>query len=167
MKNTIYILFLVAFCSFGQDGPGQQVTSLIDVKNEIENNGGATTNSLVAAFANANASGFDPNYVGNKDRLSNFIFYQHSPPAVVSSFTMSLSGESTAADACTQSAGTTRYKTGSSGSVPGTGEVIYTSSAGTTRFNGGGLWFKATVSGNNYSFLVSSTGVISSSAFCP
>ncbi|WP_158837812.1 hypothetical protein [Polaribacter sp. L3A8] len=51
--------------------------SLEDVKNEIENNGGSTTNSLVEAFANANANGFDSSYQGNKDSLLNFRNYNH------------------------------------------------------------------------------------------
>jgi hypothetical protein len=145
--------------------PNTNTFSLIDVKNEIENNGGFPTNNLMGAFANATGT-FDPNYVGIKDKLSNFRNYQQIAPATVFSFTMSFSGQSNAAGACNQSAGTLRFKTGPNGSVPGTGEVIYTSSAGTTRFNGFGLWFKSRVSGNDYSFLVSSTGVISSSGFC-
>lgn len=34
--------------------------------------------SLSACFAAANPAGFDPNYVGNKDRLSNFRNYIHA-----------------------------------------------------------------------------------------
>ena len=145
MKNTIYILFLVAFCSFGQV-PNTDTFSLIDVKTEIERTGGAVTNNLSIAFFNATGT-FDNLYSGDKDRLSNFRNYLSDPAPDVFSFTMSLAGESTAADACTQSAGTTRYKTGSSRSAPGTGEVIYTGSTPTSanRFNGGDLWFKATV----------------------
>jgi hypothetical protein len=164
MKNTIYILFLVGFGSYSQV-PNTNTFSLIDVKNEIENNGGAVTNNLSIAFFNATGT-FRNLYVGNKDRLSNFRNYQQIAPATVFSFTMSLSGQSSAANACSEFDTTTRYKTGSSGSVPGTGEVIYTSSAGTTRFNGGGLWFSAPVGKNTYSFVVSGTGVITSSAFC-
>lgn len=51
--------------------------SLIDVKNEIENNGGGSVNSLIEAFSKANSSGFDAAHSGNKNMLSNFAGYQH------------------------------------------------------------------------------------------
>ncbi|QTD39028.1 hypothetical protein JL193_07200 [Polaribacter batillariae] len=57
--------------------PNTDNFSFHDVKNEIENNGGATTNSLVEAFANANATGFDSSYEGSKDSLLNFRNYNH------------------------------------------------------------------------------------------
>lgn len=61
---------------FGQV-PNTTTFSFLDVKDEIESNGGATTNSLVDAFANANAGGFDPAYEGSKNALLNFRNYSH------------------------------------------------------------------------------------------
>lgn len=57
-----------------------------DVRNEIENNGGAVTNSLGAAFTNATGT-FDSNYQGTKDRLSNFRNYEHNVQWLISSST--------------------------------------------------------------------------------
>ena len=159
MKNTIYILFLVAFCSFGQV-PNTNNFSLEDVKNEIENNGGFTTNNLVNAFVNATGT-FDPDYVGSKDRLSNFRNYQQTSPVVVSSFTMSNTPQSVASQACNEFSTTTRWKTGS-GSVPSNGQVLYTSSAGTNSFNGNNQYFRS----NIYVFKVSTVGVISEVVNC-
>lgn len=66
--------------------------SFIDVKNEIENNGGTTTNSLIEAFANANANGFDSSYEGEKNSLLNFRKYSHNVTERIFSFTTSESG---------------------------------------------------------------------------
>ena len=71
-----YLLILLWLPLFGQV-PNTNTFSFLDVKNEIESNGGATTNSLTAAFANANASGFDPAYEGSKNSLLNFRNYTH------------------------------------------------------------------------------------------
>ena len=73
-----YLLILLWLPLFGQV-PNTNTFSFLDVKNEIESNGGATTNSLVDAFANANAGGFDPAYEGSKNSLLNFRNYTHDP----------------------------------------------------------------------------------------
>ena len=58
--------------------PNEDTFTLQDVKSEIENNGGAATTSLVAAFANAVSNGFDPLYEGSKNQLLNFRNYNHN-----------------------------------------------------------------------------------------
>lgn len=71
-------ILIFLFCtSVWAQVPNTDTFSFLDVKNEIESNGGATTNSLVDAFANANASGFDPAYEGSKNSLLNFRNYGH------------------------------------------------------------------------------------------
>jgi len=71
-----YLLILLWLPLFGQV-PDTNTFSFTDVKDEIENNGGATTNSLVDAFTNANDAGFDPAYEGSKNALLNFRNYTH------------------------------------------------------------------------------------------
>src|SRR5690606_1736464 len=66
MRKYLFILFCLPL--FAQV-PDTNTFSFTDVKDEIEDNGGATTNSLVDAFTNANASGFDPAYEGSKNSL--------------------------------------------------------------------------------------------------
>jgi len=73
-----YLFILICLPVFGQV-PDTNTFSFTDVKDEIENNGGATTNSLVDAFTNANDAGFDPAYEGSKNALLNFRNYVHSP----------------------------------------------------------------------------------------
>jgi len=54
---------------------------LSQVRDEI---GLSPNASLTDCFANANEDGFDPTYVGNRDRLSNFRGYEHvlaTPPS--------------------------------------------------------------------------------------
>lgn len=72
MKKIIYILFfsLSASCQV----PDTDTFSLLDVKNEI----GTNVNNLSDVFANANDSGFDPAYSGNKKSLLNFRNYSHT-----------------------------------------------------------------------------------------
>jgi len=71
-----YLFILICLPLFAQV-PDTNTFSFTDVKDEIEDNGGATTNSLVDAFTNANASGFDPAYEGSKNSLLNFRNYTH------------------------------------------------------------------------------------------
>lgn len=52
--------------------PNTNTFTLQDVINEVS----PATNDLAACFAAANPDGFDPLYVGNKDRLSNFRNYR-------------------------------------------------------------------------------------------
>lgn len=57
--------------------PNTTTFTLQDVKSEIESNGGSATTSLVAAFSNAIAAGFDSSYEGSKNQLLNFRNYNH------------------------------------------------------------------------------------------
>src|SRR5690606_38040524 len=75
-KMRKYLFILICLPLFAQV-PDTNTFSFTDVKDEIENNGGATTNSLVDAFTNANDAGFDPAYEGSKNALLNFRNYTH------------------------------------------------------------------------------------------
>src|SRR5690606_4436084 len=77
-KMRKYLFILICLPLFAQV-PDTNTFSFTDVKDEIENNGGATTNSLVDAFTNANDAGFDPAYEGSKNALLNFRNYTHIP----------------------------------------------------------------------------------------
>src|SRR5690606_41337698 len=62
--------------------PNTNTFTMIDVCTEMGLS--ASGRSLAELFANANNNGFDPNYVGSKDRLSNFRNYTHADPPYVS-----------------------------------------------------------------------------------
>lgn len=57
--------------------PNEDNFSLQDVRDEIENNGGALSIGLLECFANAKDVGFDSRYKGDKNNLLNFRNYQH------------------------------------------------------------------------------------------
>lgn len=77
---------------------------------------------------------------------------------------MTTSGSGSASTACADSTTTTRYYYGTV-LAPVAGDIIYTDSCGTTKLNGGGKYYKL-VGFIDYSFQVSSTGVISNVATC-
>lgn len=63
--------------------PNTNTFSLQDVIDEIENNGGNNVSSLSGCFSEAIATGFDSNYEGSKDRLSNFRNYSHLQYSII------------------------------------------------------------------------------------
>ncbi|NHZ86281.1 MAG: hypothetical protein GWP19_10425 [Planctomycetia bacterium] len=74
MKNRLIILLLfISGFAFGQSVPNTNTFHLTDVTAIV---GG---NTLTQCFTNSVDGYFDPNYVGNKDRLSNFRNYSPFP----------------------------------------------------------------------------------------
>src|SRR5690606_21870736 len=143
MRKYLFILFCLPL--FAQV-PDTNTFSFTDVKDEIENNGGATTNSLVDAFTNANASGFDPAYEGSKNALLNFRNYTHCGLILNQDFdTTSQTGfpnsvyvTSDGSKMYLSSGSTVYYYTLSGGNVS---SASYQSSTNTGVQNSGNTWF--------------------------
>ncbi len=100
-------------------------------------------------------------YTAPADRLTDFRGYTDSAGTA---FQMSSFGQSTEAEACAETAETTRYHDGAS-TYPSDTETIYTNSILTTTFNGGSNWFK--IFGNSRTIQVSSAGAVVNDNACP
>lgn len=118
-----------------------------DVKSEIENNGGSTTNDLLQAFTNATGT-FHSTYEGSKTGLLNFRGYAHNAGST------SIQLHTNGGTAWHNSTGpyVTRYHEGLQ-----VNDYIFTDEFGLTGFDGGNLWYASSPGGH---YKIDTTGKI-------
>jgi hypothetical protein len=133
--------------------PNTTTFTLQNVVDEVN----PTTDDLVDCFSDANSSGFDGTYSGNKDNLLNFRNYTH---VTLTSYSSS-AGQGSVFGVCDTSLLQTYYHDGS-GSLPVTGDVCYSDSAGNNYLSA--YFYK--ISSSSYIKIVSSTGDVALVGSC-
>lgn len=144
--------------------PNTNTFTLSDVCDEIGLTG--VNRNLVKCFEMANPDSFTNEYVGNKDRLSNFRNYTHTPLIVSGAYT-SPNGFSTSNLACDDKTATVyRYFSGNTDS-PSIGQILYNSVNLTYPLNGDNLWwYMSPPTGTKYSLKINTSGEVIDKVIC-